>query len=700
MKSIIQLTTIIAITFSNSIFAQTLSEEEVRKIADTGSESELVMQTSTLTQEGYLYYASLLADKLVEKKPQSSNYNYRKGFLMLEIYRDYPGAKKHFVIASRDVNNNYDMYSAKETSAPTDAFFHLASCYHLEENIDSAEFYYNKFMEVSNKKSELLEVTKLRLEQCKEARKMMASPVNVYLKNIGPAINTSYPEYSPVVSLDGSALYFTSRRPWSGGETERFRDLAIHQYPEDVYVSYLDFDSTWTDPVRLDFCEPKRNEASISVSSDERMIYLYEDTTGNGDIYTTDFYHAKFNEIEPLDIDGVNTDAWETHCMMSPNKQRFFFVSDRKGGYGGRDIYVMERKRNGKWTNPKNLGPGINTEYDEDSPFIAIDNKTLYFSSNGPKSIGGFDIFKSEMDQDSSWSESMNLGYPFNSTNDDIFYTTTIDGKRGYMTSYRADGQGEKDIYEIYNDYLGVKDVAILKGLIKTVDNKPIPEDFAINVRLVCVDCEDGTDSRFVYPRLRDGVFMTGLKPCKTYKLEYTNLTDSALMYEDGFTTFCDTAYQEIYRELLLDVDKRIIIVPDTTINVPPVLVNEYPNLEFMHYFAYNKNKLTTEKGELKEFVEKVEAQLAEGRENITINVYSSASHVPTKTYQTNENLTKIRAENMKYDLIAYFQKKPEYKDRVNVVVVTTLVQGPEYDADSADKEKYFPYQYVGLKTE
>ena len=253
---------------------------------------------------------------------------------------------------------------------------------------------------------------------------------------------------------------------------------------------------------------------------------------------------------------------------------------------------------------------------------------------------------------------------------------------------------------KIYNDYLGVKDVAILKGLIKTVDNKPIPEDFAINVRLVCIDCEDGMDSRFVYPRLRDGVFMTGLKPCKTYKLEYTNLTDSALMYEDGFTTFCDTAYQEIYRELLLDVDKRIIIVPDTTINVPPVLVNEYPNLEFMHYFAYNKNKLTTEKGELKEFVEKVEAQLAEGRENITINVYSSASHVPTKTYQTNENLTKIRAENMKYDLIAYFQKKPEYKDRVNVVIVTTLVQGPEYEADSADKEKYFPYQYVGLKTE
>jgi hypothetical protein len=105
----------------------------------------------------------------------------------------------------------------------------------------------------------------------------------------------------------------------------------------------------------------------------------------------------------------VNTNDWETHCMMSHNKQRFFFVSDRPGGYGGRDIYVMERKRNGKWTKPKNLGPGINTEYDEDSPFIAIDNRTLYYATNGDKSIGGFDIMKSEMTEDSTWTEGLTL---------------------------------------------------------------------------------------------------------------------------------------------------------------------------------------------------------------------------------------------------------------------------------------------------
>jgi tetratricopeptide (TPR) repeat protein len=676
-----------------------VTEDMVRKIAETADEPEMVMQNSTLMQEGYLYYAEILADRLLEMNPQNPNYHYRKGFLMLEIRKDYVGAIPHFAMATSDVDENFDMYSHKETSSPPDAFFHLATCYHLNEEIDKAVENYNKFKESSRKKSELLPTVELRLKQCEEAKKLMAEPVNVMLKNMGPVINTQHPEYSPVVSLDGSALYFTSRRPWENGETDEFRDLAINQYPEDVYVSYLDFDSTWTQPVKLDFCGAQRNEASISMSSDERKIYLYEDTTGNGDIFTTDFYHAKFQEIEPLDMKNVNTNHWETHCMMSHDQRRFFFVSDRPGGFGGRDIYVMERKKNGKWTRPKNLGPGINTPNDEDAPFISVDNRTLYYASNGEKSIGGFDIFRSEMQEDSSWISGANLGYPFNSTNDDIFYTTTVDGRRGYMTSYRKDGQGEKDIYEIYNDYLGLREIAVLKGLIKTVDDKPIPEDFAINVKLICVDCDE-QDERQVFPRLRDGVFMTGLTPCKTYRLEYMNLTDSTMMGDDSFTTLCDTAYQEIYRELLLDVDKREIIIPEDTITIPEIPVTPFENLEFMHYFAYNKNKLSVKRGELKKFVKEIEKQLKDGREEITINIYSSASHVPTRTYGTNEKLTKIRAENMKYDLIAHFENFEDFKGKVNVVIVTTVVQGPEYVRDAGNRDKYKPYQYVGLKTE
>lgn len=697
-----------ALLLSYSSFGQlsALSEAEVREIAATENENQLVMQASNLTQEGYLYFAEILVDRLLQINPSSSNYNYRKGFLCLDIRKDYVQAIPFLEKAVTDTDPNYDMYSTKEQSAAIDALFHLGACYHLNEEIDKAELYYNKFKEVSKKKSELLPITEVRLQQCAEAKKRMAAPVKVYLKNIDAPINTNYPEYSPVISLDGSSLYFTSRRPWANKETEIYKDPRINQYPEDVYVSYVDEDSIWTEPVRLGFCKPRQNEATIAISSDERKIYLYEDSTGNGDIYYTDFYHAKFQDIQKLKVKNINTEYWETHSMMSHDKETFYFVSDRPGGFGGRDIYMVKLEdrigKEDKWGDPINLGPTVNGPGDEDSPFISVDNRTLYFATNDGRSIGGFDIMRTVLGEEGAWSEAENLGYPFNSTNDDIFYTTTLDGRRGYMTSFRKDGKGEKDIYEIHNDYLGLKEIAVLKGLIKTVDNKPIPEDFAINVKLVCIDCDENSNKRFIYPRLRDGKFMTSLEPCKTYRLEYTDLGIPKVLGTDGFTTFCDTSYQEIYSEMLLDVDKRILVFPpDSVLELDTVVVVDCPNLEFMHYFEYNKNKLTVKKGDLKKFVKEVEKQLEEDcRENVTINVYSSASHVPTKTYETNENLTRIRAENMKYDLIAYFEQEAQFKGRVNVVVVTAIVQGPDYIKDAGDTKKYGPYQYVGLKTE
>jgi tetratricopeptide (TPR) repeat protein len=678
-----------------------MTDEQVFQLIQNGSEQALITENSRMMQEGYLYHANMVADKLLTFKPESSNYNYRKGYLLLEIKKDYVTAIPYFLKAILDTDPNFDAYGIGEKSAPVDAFFHLGTCYHLNEEIDKAEEYYNKFIATTKSKSELLPEAKLRLLQCAKAREAMANPVNVYLKNIGSAVNTEFPEYAPVISLDGSSLYFTSRRPWEDGSTEIFRDPAINQYPEDVYVSYVDFDSAWTEPYRLEFCKPNRNEATIAVSTDERRIYLYMDSTGSGDIYFTDFYASKFNDIVLLDDKEINTRFWETHCMVSPDRSRMFFASDRPGGLGGRDIYMSRRKADSTWSKPVNLGPKVNTPYDEDAPFVSVDNRMLYFSSNGEKSIGGFDIMVCDLLDNGTWSDSRNIGYPFNSTNDDIFYTTTIDGLRGYMTSFRKDGYGEKDIYEIHNDFLGVKNLAVFKGVIKTLDNSPLPEDFAINIKLTCEDCEPEERDRTIFPRLRDGQFMTGLKPCKTYKIAYFNASDNKTMYEESFTTDCKLSYQEIYRELILDVPNRAIIPPKDPIQeIDPVLVSTHKNLEFIHYFDYNKNKLFTDKGKLKDFVKEVEQQLKEGRPVITINVYSSASHVPTKTYETNENLTKIRAENMKYDLITHFENIPEFKGKVNVVIVAAIVDGPEYVKDSGNKKKYRPYQFVGLKTE
>lgn len=549
---------LIALLATNS-HAQ-FSDDEIKKKIAASDEKTLLKDNSHLMQEGFLYQAEWAVDKLLTFQPESPNYNYRKGFLILEMRKDYTAALPYLRKAISDIKPHFDAYNTNEHSAPADAYFHLATCYHLSNQIDLASEMYNKFLENTNPKSSLIPQTNIRLAQCEVAKKSIANPVDVSLKNLGDAINSQFPDYSPVVSLDGSALYYTSRRPWEGKQTEDFRDPALNQYPEDVYASYMDYDSVWTEAIRLDFCQPKRNEATVAVSADERRIYLYEDSTGSGDIYYTDFYSQKFNDISMLNEPGLNTPYWETHCFMNRDQTEMYFSSDRPGGIGGRDLYYCKRSDNGQWSEPVNMGTDINSPQDEDSPFLSVDGKHLYFASNDTRSMGGFDIFLCERKSDGTWNSPKNMGHPFNSTNDDIFYTTTIDGLRGYLTSFRLDGHGEKDIYEIKNDFLGVKSVAVLKGLIRTRDNTPLPEDFAVSMELTCSDCEDNVVKRVIYPRLRDGIFITDLKPCSTYELTYVNDADDINMYKNSFKTACTDTFQEIFKEVILDKNKKTII--------------------------------------------------------------------------------------------------------------------------------------------
>jgi tetratricopeptide (TPR) repeat protein/outer membrane protein OmpA-like peptidoglycan-associated protein len=699
---------ILSLTFSSLSFSQ-MSKRELLQFIETASEAELVTQNSTYMMEGYLYFSDLMVDKLLVMNPESCNYQYRKGFTSLMVRHDYVGAIPLFEKAITKINNNYDMFSPKEENAPSDAYFYLATCYHLNEEIEKAEGMYQKFLDETKKRSELKPVASLRLLQCAIAKKQMGSPVSVKLKNVGSQINTNAPEYSPVVSLDGSALYFTTRRDWPDGLTFGFNDPERNQAPEDVYVSYLDFDSEWTEPTRLGFCQAKRNEATSAVSTDERRIYLYMDSTGGGDIYFADIFKARFDEIKEFTAGNVNTKYWETHCMISQDKRMMYFVSDRPDGFGGRDIYYCTQMPNGEWSSPINMGPSINSAFDEDAPFISIDNKTLYFASNGPKSMGGFDIMKSELGTSGIWSESANLGYPFNSTDDDIFYTTTVDGLKGYMTSYRKGGYGEKDIYEIQNDYLGIQNYSILQGHITAENGSTLDEDVVIVVNVTCLDCDVKT-TRVVYPRVRDGFYLSGLEPCRNYLIEYQNLSNSKAVYRDSFQTACDSLYQIIKKELRMNADYTIATPQDKENTVVQTIEEkviekierptpkEYVNLNFKQYLGFNKNQLLTSEGELKIFLDNIARQLKEGRQSITIEIYASASTVPTASFKNNDLLAQKRAENIKNSLLTHFAGNPN-RGKITIEIVEAIVQGPAYTGDFDNEEKYGPYQYVALKT-
>lgn len=675
------------------------TEEGVKEIARTGSESAIVNNASMLTQEGFLYYAEILVDRLLEIQPNSANYNYRKGFLALELRNDHVKAIPYLETAITDTKPNYDMYSANEKSAPTDAHYHLARCYHYNEELDKARQQYELFLSKTKKSSELIAESQLRIQQLETAQKLIASPVNCTLKNLGKNVNSDAPDYSSVVSFDGSAIYFTSRRAWEDGNAEQYMDQQTNLYREDIYVSYLDIDSTWMDPIRMDFCLPERNEATIGLSIDERRMYVYQDTTGNGDIYYSDFYNNQFNQIKFLDNKSVNTEYWEAHLFVSPDGSLMVFSSDRPGGYGGRDLYIS-RKSGDSWSEPVNMGPNINGPKDDDAPFISVDNKQLYFGTNDARSIGGFDILISEIQPDGSWGTARNVGYPFNSTNDDLFYTTTVDGRTGYLTSYRSDGYGEKDIYEVKTCFLGVTSATVLNGEVVTTDGSLLPENLIFMAKVNCHDCDSGPINHVMYTRKRDGKFSTGLQPCKTYTLTYYDAADNKVMGEETFKTDCTDDYREIYKKLEVDPVNRVVVFPKDVPIEEPVVVSDYKNIELKHFFDYNKNKLSVKKGTLKDFVKEVEKQLKDGREKVTVTIESSASHVPTKTFSSNEELAKLRAENMKYDLMNYFESDKATAGKVVVTVSKTLVQGPHYEQDGKRTDKYKPYQYVFLKTE
>jgi tetratricopeptide (TPR) repeat protein len=673
---------------ANFSFSQ-YTESEVREMIKEADEQQLVVEASRMLQENYYYFSELVVDRLLEIKPTSPNYNYRKGFIILESRWDLDNALKHFEIAVTDVDKNFDMYSSKELSCPQDVYYHIARCYHLDEQMDKAIEYFNKFIAVSNPKSELLPKAKLKIIQCNLAKQLIPNPINAQVKNLGKAINQNVPDYSPMISWDGTALYYTSRRQWKTQETDAYKDPMFNHYPEDIYVAYTLDGMEWNEPERLEFCDPKLNEATVYVSKDEKKIYTYNDSEGNGDIFYSELKNHHYLFLEKFQQPGLNTDFWETHAAVANDGNTIFFVSNRKGGLGGRDIYYIRKDANGKWSEPINMGPEVNTIWDEESPFLSIDNKTLYFSSNGEKSMGEFDIFSIQLENLKPTGAAKNLGYPVNTTGDDLFYTTTADGRTAYLSSFRRKGLGEKDIYQII--YPEGNNAILLSGDIKYRDGRKVPSN--LNLVLTCESCAT-REVKLGY-RERDNAFIYNLEDCRTYTLKlYDSVPNNQKeLYTNTFKTNCNKQSEHIIKEIRLG-DEPIAQVIDT---VKPITDVKFENPYLKHMYTYNAHVLTTEAGNLKAFITQIDEQIAKGRKNVVINITSSASNVPTATFKTNDKLAKARAEKIKNQLDSYFASK---KENVRINIVKAVVAGPKYDNDASNTSKYEPFQFIELKVE
>lgn len=390
-------------------------------------------------QQGtFMYYQAVPYYLSAERfNPDNDMLNYKIGVCMLS---------RNYGFKTNALQYLQKAYSLNPAVAP-DIHYQLGRAYHLNMQWENAKKEYNAYLQTLDptKDADQVADAKRKIEECNNGEILIQHPVRVFIDNLGPNINTQYPEYSAIISADESELIFTSKRPNTvGGQIDELDG----QYMEDLYISYFK-NGAWT-PAQ-DMGPPintKENDATSGISPDGQTLYIYRGENSGGEIYESHLKGVTWTKPERLST-KINTPGYYTTSVsLGPDGKTLYFVSDRPGGYGGRDIYKSIADDKGKWGDAQNLGPVINTQYGEEGVDIQADGKTLYFSSQGHNSMGGYDIFRSVYDS-GHWSIPQNLGYPINTPDDDVFFSISASGRHGYYSSIRKGGYGDKDIYMI-----------------------------------------------------------------------------------------------------------------------------------------------------------------------------------------------------------------------------------------------------------
>lgn len=370
--------------------------------------------------------------------PKNARLNYMLGFIWFISDPSNPETLKYFETA-------YSLDPKVENDLP----YWLAWSYHLNSKWDEAIKHYTSYLTFLQQKAksnalEIEDVTK-KIGECNNGKKYAANPERVFVDNLGPNVNTGYPEYGPSITADEETVIFTARRDNSTGQK---RDENDNGYFEDVYISTKK-NGKWQPSMQLSKnVNTEGHDAAAGLSPDGSKLYVYRHSgRDGGDLYESVLFGTDWEA--PVHMNkNINTKYHESSVSLSGDGHRLYFVSDKESGLGDRDIYYSDMDVKGEWGPSKNIGPDINTKYGEEAVFMHPDGVTLYFSSKGHDNMGGYDIFKSTL-VNGKWTKPVNLGYPINGPDDDVFFVVSGSGSRAYFASAKQGGYGEKDIYKI-----------------------------------------------------------------------------------------------------------------------------------------------------------------------------------------------------------------------------------------------------------
>ena len=436
-------------------------------------------------------------------KTAFDNENYKQALeLLLQYDSLYPGNYEIiYRIGACYLNTEFKRKEAipylervlktNEKDIPPIAFKDLAYLYHLDYQLDKSEQMYRQYLSMVPKSRQEVE---RHLASINKAKQLIADSLTFRIENVGLPINTDKSEIMPYVSADESAVYYQEKES------------------SDFYLVYRQNDK-WQERIKLDIPNLKSYKIVrfAGISPDGEQIFVQLGDSNNTDLYYGKNFLKTCNQLI-LFNENINSPYHEGSVSVSPDGNYLYFSSNRPGGYGGYDIYVSKKDTNGEWGLAQNLGPIINTEFDELAPFIHPSLSSLFFSSNGHETMGGFDIFEAKL-ENNQWNTIENIGYPINTTYDDMSYSVTAKGNSAYLSSTRNDKTHHFDIYKVH-----LKEsipLTLVKGKI-LAGNPPLPVKASIQV----IDKLSQKPLKYIYnPNPKTGQYLLIFPPGKDYDM-------------------------------------------------------------------------------------------------------------------------------------------------------------------------------------
>jgi hypothetical protein len=471
--------------------------------------------------------------------------SYKIGYCIFNLGDNLDEAIKYFEKAVKNVSPQSDLNSNSEKAAPPLAYYYLGILYqktfHFTEAINA--FKAMKPYMAANESQYSADINHL-ISECSSAKMYVMAPSNAQIIDLGDSINSIYSDYNPLVSQDESSIIFTSRRPmWKDAGSKQA------EYDPNIYISYSKGgDSLWSSATLYDKnLNYLTGNTCVSLTFDAQEMILYCSNDKESGLYISRMGDVHWEIPEKLGSD-INTTGTQSTACLSPDRNTFYFVSERMGGMGGKDIWRCVKLPNGNWSRALNLGKSINTPYDEETPFMHADGYTFFFSSQGHNSMGGYDIFFSQALDSGKFSEPFNLGYPINTPSDELHFTLNIDGKKGYFNSNRAGTKGKQDIYKVIMPHATERPLTVIRGQVIPQHGEALSDDD--DVHILATDSASNQQVGDFKAIKANGRFTIIVPPGRTYTLSYQD--NGTEFYNEVIHVPFDAGYKEIHKALTL----------------------------------------------------------------------------------------------------------------------------------------------------